>query len=737
MKQFWSLITFSALLFAVFFNSQAQTKKVKESFKVLDDGTISISNEAVQDESCLFGSDGEIHIGVTGGVSPYTFQWTDGGGATVALTEDLIGVIAGDYTVTVTDNTGCFATANFTVGYYCPYSCPGSLFTTALDPSSCSSADGEITATLLEPGPYEYNLYRFDQYNNVYNLVDNGTDASPTFNRSFANLQQGRYELEVTGYGPCTYNASIDLISTDFRFSGYSSTNNTSCVAPNGSITVNVFDAIPPNNFLVRWKNIYTGSEDSRLENSTNIIISNLMSGYYIVEVRDIDSGCIIQQGVSVSNLAPFLTVTTNSIVPQSTCSPANGSISIDVTGGSGSYTFSWFTPSGIQFTKDITNLTAGDHYLYVNDLISGCTNNYASNTYTVPNTTVPPSATFTVTDNASCTQDQGSINLTPVGTGPFSFTWYNEQLIDIANTEDLSNAAPGKYGFRVTDQSNGCSFIRFPGVPGSPVVNDISTPTVSLSSQVFNSTDCNGNPGNGSIDLTVTTAATTVTYMWTGPSGFTSTDEDLTNLAPGNYTVTVEVECIANTPPVITPDNLSATSGQTVIDLDLLTIISDAENNMVIDSLKIIRQPVSGAFAELIKTSTTASLRIDYTGITYVGIDSVRIEACDALGACSQQEIFIDVEVSASIVVYNAVSPIGTPGNRYLRIEGLPQSANRVSIYNRWGDLVFSVEGYDNLNRRFEGLNNSGKELPSGTYFYKIEISGRPQLTGFLSLKR
>lgn len=736
MKQAWLFTVLSFFIFAGAVNIQAQTKKVKESFAVWDDGTVNIQNEAVQDESCFFGSDGEIDISVYGGVSPYTYEWTDGVGTVIATTEDLVGVVTGDYSVTVTDNTGCSSSANFTVGYFCPYTCSGLLEVTTTDPSSCLAADGEINATLLEPGPYEYNLYRYDQYNNSLILIDNGNVVGPTFNRLFTNLSPGRYELEVTAAGPCTYNTSATLIGTDFHFSNYVSTNNTSCVTPNGSITVDILDTTLPHNFEVRWKNIYTGAEDSRLENSTTIIITNLVAGYYVVEVRDLDTGCIIQQGVFVNHSAPFLTVTTNSIVPQTFCTPPNGSISIDVTGGSGSYTFTWFTPTGVMFTKDISNLTAGSHFLYVTDLVSGCSNNSSSNTYSVPNATVPPSATFTVTHNTACTQDAGAINLTPVGTGPFTVTWYNQILEPIAGTEDLTNVAPGIYGVRITDQSNGCSRFFFPG-DGGPVVADHSLPAIALTGQVFNSTDCNGTPGNGAVDLTVTTAATTVTYLWNGPLGFTSTDEDIANLPPGNYTVTVEVPCITNTPPVITPDPLSATSGQTLIDLDLLAIITDAENNFVIDSLKIIRQPVSGAFAELIKSSTSASLRIDYTGINYVGIDSVRIEACDALGACSQQEIFITVELTSSAVIYNAVSPVGAPGNQYLRINGLPSSANRVSIYNRWGDLVFSVDDYDNLTRRFEGISSSGKELPSGTYFYKIEISGGPVLTGFLSLKR
>jgi gliding motility-associated-like protein len=87
-------------------------------------------------------------------------------------------------------------------------------------------------------------------------------------------------------------------------------------------------------------------------------------------------------------------------------------------------------------------------------------------------------------------------------------------------------------------------------------------------------------------------------------------------------------------------------------------------------------------------------------------------------------------------IVIYNAVSPGVTPGeNDYMRIDGL-SSDNQVTIFNRWGDEVFKTSGYDNNSKRFEGKNDNGKELPSGTYFYTIEVSGKT-ITGYLSLKR
>ena len=62
----------------------------------------------------------------------------------------------------------------------------------------------------------------------------------------------------------------------------------------------------------------------------------------------------------------------------------------------------------------------------------------------------------------------------------------------------------------------------------------------------------------------------------------------------------------------------------------------------------------------------------------------------------------------------------------------------NSVKIYTRWGDKVFEVKDYDNLNSIFEGKSDSGKDLPSGVYFYKVSFdNGKEGLSGYLTLKR
>ncbi|MGE0588000.1 MAG: IPT/TIG domain-containing protein [Cyclobacteriaceae bacterium] len=197
-------------------------------------------------------------------------------------------------------------------------------------------------------------------------------------------------------------------------------------------------------------------------------------------------------------------------------------------------------------------------------------------------------------------------------------------------------------------------------------------------------------------------------------------------------FTVTTPT---ANQAPVIASSNTTTTIGA-IASLDLTPLISDPDNNLDLSTLKIVSPPISGASAEIVSSTLT----IDYSGISFAGTDRTTIEVCDLLASCAQQELTIEVE--GDINVYTGVSPNSDLRNDIWFIQNiatLPDTRdNKVSIFNRWGDLIFETTNYDNSERVFTGVNKNGDEVPSGIYFYKIEFtSGRSQVSGYLNVKR
>jgi gliding motility-associated-like protein len=191
------------------------------------------------------------------------------------------------------------------------------------------------------------------------------------------------------------------------------------------------------------------------------------------------------------------------------------------------------------------------------------------------------------------------------------------------------------------------------------------------------------------------------------------------------------------NQPPVIEPA-ATAVPIEGVVTVDLLALISDPDGNLDLSTLSVIT-PSSEQGAS-VSINASSQLVLDYGGVLFSGTDRVTLEVCDLAGVCTQQ--VLTIEVIGDIIIHNAFSPNGDGQNEIFLIDYIQlfpdTQSNQVFIYNRWGDEVFSISNYNNDDRVFRGMSNSGKELVTGTYFYKIEFSsGRAMKTGYLSLKR
>ncbi|MEQ8415495.1 MAG: gliding motility-associated C-terminal domain-containing protein [Imperialibacter sp.] len=230
----------------------------------------------------------------------------------------------------------------------------------------------------------------------------------------------------------------------------------------------------------------------------------------------------------------------------------------------------------------------------------------------------------------------------------------------------------------------------------------------------------------NGSL-LTFTAALGTfgvqsLTYSITGSCGLAtpgSVDFVITNQAP-------EVSAIS----LVTPLG-------TAVEVDVADFVTDNNGNVDLSSLAHPGTTNNGASIALVRAGV---LRIDYAGLSFAGFDHFDFTICDSDGACATGTVDINV-TSVGAIVFNGVSPNGDGKNDFLKIEFADRHLdNRLRIFNRWGDVIFEKEGYDNRTGVFEGKSNIGGEndLPSGTYYYQFEVPAiKKTFKGSLLLKR
>ena len=242
------------------------------------------------------------------------------------------------------------------------------------------------------------------------------------------------------------------------------------------------------------------------LKNSS-VNIDNLNSNY----AGKIGAGRV-DANAAVLMASNFITtpIQTNAEIT-GTCTGNSGSISISPTGGQGPYTVQW-SNNFIGLNQD--SLSIGLYAINITDA-RGCMIDT-----TIQVSTNAPTLITSIQTNVSCFGlANGAIDVTVVqGVPSFIYAWDNG-----ATTEDLSNLNPGTYQLMLRD-GNGCS---------TEFTYTISEASALILSATATSAD---NSNNGTIDLSVIGGTPAYTYQWNN----NETSEDLTNLAPGLYTVTV-----------------------------------------------------------------------------------------------------------------------------------------------------------------------------------------------------
>lgn len=277
--------------------------------------------------TCLNSADGSATVQVSGGVNPMTFMWSTG-----ETTGNIYSLLPGDYFVTVTDATGCTATATVTV-----QAGPEGIWLMPVStPASCGSCDGtaEPDAMLGIP-PYTY----------AWN--DGQTTEVAT------GLCPGEYSVTVTDTQGCA-NSTTVFVGSQGNLNVTTSGTDAACSSNNGTATATPTGGVAP--YTYNWSN-----------GQTTATITNLSSGTYTVTVTSAD-GC---QGVSTVTIGGGdSTLSGNGSSTPTDCGTNDGTASVSASGGSAPYTYSW--SNGGSGTT-ISGLAPGFYSVTIMDS-EGCT---------------------------------------------------------------------------------------------------------------------------------------------------------------------------------------------------------------------------------------------------------------------------------------------------------------------------------------------------------------------------
>ncbi len=521
-----------------------------------------IVNASATAETAAGANNGTATANPTGGTPGFTYLWSNG-----ATTQTITNLAPGGYSVTTTDGNGCTAIQTVTVN---SFNCALAISTASTNVNCFGENNGTATVSMTGANQPAQILWKNSSGTTV------GTTAI------VSNLAPGNYTVQVTDANNCSATGSVSISQPTILAANATATGETAVGANNGTASASPTGGTSPYTFL--WSN-----------GSTTANLTNLAPGIYTISVTDAH-GCQSTQSATVNAFNCVLT-TTISAQPVSCFGGNNGTASISVAGGTSPYIYVW---SNGQTGATAINLIAGNYTATATDN-AGCA------TTASVSVGQPTALTAQIVDvqQIICAEDKsGAATVQPGGgTSGYNFLWSNGQT-----TATATGLGAGIFSVVVTDANGctksatgtlaatdavaptivcpqnvvkcGEGAVNFPAATATDNCNlpaDAVKQTAGPASGSnfplgntlieFLATDANGNSAKCSFSIqtvanpTVTvdkvtpvedfpsgsisiTAPGTNTYFWTGPNGFTSTNEDIENLgAPGDYTVIVTNE--------------------------------------------------------------------------------------------------------------------------------------------------------------------------------------------------
>lgn len=400
-------------------NELVALKSGTYSVKITDfNGCISFESYEIMNPDALFSEittsdqvdadldDGTASVQVSGGVFPYTFEWSNGDDQ-----QNVINLAPGTYSVTITDYNGCTYNHDFIINALdCVFEIEASV-----NPISCFGiGDGKIDlASDVEITSVSWN---------------NGDEGI-----SITNLEAGTYIATITAENGCVVikeytleempqiSATYDLISVLC----YGEANGKATISPQGGT----------GDIQIEWE-----------DGNTELIRDDLVSKNYSIFLTD-SNNC--KDTVEIFIEQPDSLLIASSMTTDLNCFESqDGSACVFIEGGTMPYNFVWSETE--QETSKITDLPAGDYNLTMTD-INGCTIETALS-IAAPPILESSFINFDITSNSD-----GFIEIQlEGGTAPYTIEWFNEDGELIGSGEKIENLGEGQYYAQITD-NKGC----------------------------------------------------------------------------------------------------------------------------------------------------------------------------------------------------------------------------------------------------------------------------------------
>ncbi|WP_073000760.1 HYR domain-containing protein [Mariniphaga anaerophila] len=315
-------------------------------FGAAECGGITISGD-LTDLTCFESGNGEIDLTVSGGAGALTYSWSGPGGFSSSI-EDITGLDAGTYSITVSDEAGCEETNSFAITQ------PAMLSATigSTDVSCNGGNDGSITVTGAAGG---YGTFGYS--------IDGGTTWQS--GTSFTGLSAGTYNVQIRDGAHTTciivLDASFEITQPAILSATIGSTDVSCNGGSDGAITITGASG---------GYGTYEYSNNGGTTWQSGNSFAGLSAGTYNVQIRDAaHPACIIVLDASFAISQPAILSATIGSTDVSCNGGSDGAISITgASGGYGTYEYSNNGGTTWQSGNSFAGLSAGTYNVQIRD---------------------------------------------------------------------------------------------------------------------------------------------------------------------------------------------------------------------------------------------------------------------------------------------------------------------------------------------------------------------------------